>query len=644
MKLIRLDRLMLAGVLGALVACSGESDGPVDPTDPGQTHLPPSTRTSGFPEAWGGSLGTAGGYRIGLDATAHGGAKAAFIASTVSSPSGFATLTQVARADQYRGKRVRWSAWVKHADVQSAGLWLRVDGYTQTLAFDNMASRPITGSADWREVEVVLDVGTNAAGLAFGLLLSGAGDMLLDDMKLAIVDSSVPVTDARAPSGSGDSTQVAAIYAAQRLAPANLDFEGVPTVDPAAVAWLVDNSLSLVTADPGASLDDLTPLGEMIGDARIVGLGEGTHGTREFFRMKHRIFRYLVEQKGFTHFAIEATWPEANEINHYVLTGGGGKTPAQLVRNMHFWTWDTQEVLDLVNWMRHWNTTAPVDKRVQFLGFDMQYPGLAIDTVIAFVQRTNLSNRAFVTQHLSCIARYRNNGGSFVQNPNGYTALSDAEKESCRDSLAQVHKLLKDNEASLEAASSDEEHARALQSARVVQQFERMTAAGSPRGSYIRDTAMAENTDWLLSRAPAGTRIVLWAHNYHVGRTANAMGRHLALKYGADYRNLGFLFGTGLFTAVSATTFRLETMGASLVPNGTLEAHFQATSRLYALLDTRKLTQTAGPTALRAIRMRSIGAVFSSANESAYFAATALPEEYDLLIYVAIADHSRLLP
>src|SRR5215211_3726211 len=140
------------------------------------------------------------------------------------------------------------------------------------------------------------------------------------------------------------------------------------TVPPETIDWLSRNATTLTTTDPSASLTDLEPLRQMIGSAHIVGMGEGTHGTREFFLMKHRILKFLVREMGFTHFAIEATSPEADDVNRYVLTGEGD--PRKLLSHLYFWTWNTQEVLDMIEWMREWNSTAPQSQRVQFLGFD----------------------------------------------------------------------------------------------------------------------------------------------------------------------------------------------------------------------------------------------------------------------------------
>jgi erythromycin esterase len=103
-------------------------------------------------------------------------------------------------------------------------------------------------------------------------------------------------------------------------------------VPAAAAAWLSRNVVPFETVDPAESLNELEPLRAMVGDAHVVALGEATHGTREFFRMKSRIVRFLVERMGFDAFAIEATWPEANRLDHYVRTGVGD--PAALLSGL----------------------------------------------------------------------------------------------------------------------------------------------------------------------------------------------------------------------------------------------------------------------------------------------------------------------
>ena len=149
------------------------------------------------------------------------------------------------------------------------------------------------------------------------------------------------------------------------------------------VEWIRANAIRLTTPEAGHGFTDLQPLKRLIGDARIVSLGEATHGSREFFQLKHRMLEFLATEMGFTIFSIEANMPEAYRLNDYVLNGTGD--PAQLLKGMYFWTWDTEEVLAMIRWMREFNQSGR--GRVQFTGFDMQTPQVAMEIVRTFVAR-----------------------------------------------------------------------------------------------------------------------------------------------------------------------------------------------------------------------------------------------------------------
>src|ERR1041384_7615428 len=114
----------------------------------------------------------------------------------------------------------------------------------------------------------------------------------------------------------------------------------------AVTSWIRSSANPLKTVEARSGFDDMEPLRRVIGDARIVSLGEATHGTREFFQLKHRMLEFLATQMGFTIFSIEANMPEAYRLNDYVLNGTGD--PAQLLRGIYFWTWNTEEVLDMI--------------------------------------------------------------------------------------------------------------------------------------------------------------------------------------------------------------------------------------------------------------------------------------------------------
>jgi C-terminal processing protease CtpA/Prc len=210
----------------ALKYVGGTGETPPDPyKEPPMIVLAAEPMVTGW-----GQFGSPAAFRIGEDRTVvHSGTASGHVTARSASPAGFGAFMQMIRADNYRGKRVRFSAYVKTHDVGArpgAGLWMRVDGDGGMLQFDNMQSRSITGTTDWKLVSVVLDVPNNATGIAFGLLLAASGEAWIDDASLEVVGSDVPSTNTAQPMSNPDNAeQQRKTYETRPLAPLNMGFE-----------------------------------------------------------------------------------------------------------------------------------------------------------------------------------------------------------------------------------------------------------------------------------------------------------------------------------------------------------------------------------------------------------------------------------
>ncbi|RZU39132.1 hypothetical protein [Edaphobacter modestus] len=135
-------------------------------------------------------------YQTGVDqAMVENGLPSAFLKSAVSATGGFGTLMQTISANDYAGKRVRLRAWVRSQDVSDwSGVWMRVDKGSTSVAFDNMQNRPIKGNQTWKTCDVVLDVPQDAISISFGILLTGTGEVWMNDATFEIVGNEVPTT------------------------------------------------------------------------------------------------------------------------------------------------------------------------------------------------------------------------------------------------------------------------------------------------------------------------------------------------------------------------------------------------------------------------------------------------------------------
>jgi serine/threonine-protein kinase len=159
------------------------------------------------------------------DAVRHGGACSCRIESRNSHPSSFAMMSQTIRADDYRGERVRLTGHLKTERLEGmATLWMRIDGADGLLGIDKTVEETVRGTSDWQQPHIVLDVPPSSKTIRFAVLVEGTGKAWIDDLKLEIVDLSVPLTNP-----SSDPRSKIERKPELPLRPVNLDFEAPET-------------------------------------------------------------------------------------------------------------------------------------------------------------------------------------------------------------------------------------------------------------------------------------------------------------------------------------------------------------------------------------------------------------------------------
>ncbi|HEX6749938.1 MAG TPA: erythromycin esterase family protein [Longimicrobium sp.] len=548
------------------------------------------------PARW--STGGGAGFAFALDSAAAHGGRFSLRISRDPTGSGFAVANQTIPIALARGKRVRLRGWIRTADVTTgqAAFWMRVDGpANRPLAFDNMMGRGAKGTTPWTRYEIELPVDSAATGVMFGALYAGDGSVWYDDVEIAL--DGVPFDPA----------------SIRAWEPA-----------PAQAAWVRRHAISLATDDPTAGDADLRALHPLVEGARIVALGEATHGTREFFRAKHRLVRWMVEREGVTVFAIEANMPEARRVNEYVLTGRGD--PRAALAGLYFWTWNTEEVLALIEWMRAYNASGR--GRVEFWGFDMQYASVAADSVRAFVAR---ADPAFLPTVDSAYALADSATAGMRRGRPAVAAMAPA----WRDAAARVVAHLAANRASYLTRFDSMQVAWAEQNARIVEQAASMDL---PNGAS-RDSSMAVNVAWIVAHQPPGTRIALWAHNGHVARDGAWMGGYLDRRFGSAYRVFGFAFGEGDYTAVGSRGLRAYPAAAPAP--GSVESVLRRVGMPRLVLDLRGAARERDGAWLAEPHLfREIGAGAMDVQ----FIERRVAGRFDALIYFDHTTPSRLLP
>jgi erythromycin esterase len=392
--------------------------------------------------------------------------------------------------------------------------------------------------------------------------------------------------------------------------------------------WVNNNLVPLkyVTAENG--FDDLLPLDSRIGNARIVSLGECTHGSSEIFSMKHRLLEFLVIKKGFTIFSIEANMPEAYALNNYILKGEGD--PKKLIEGMYFWTWYTQEVLDMVKWMKKYNDTAA--KKLLFTGFDMQFPSVPINIV------RNYSSR-HMPSLLSVINKYDT---LFLQ-----TQYLKKNKTSVANRLQKYAQIIIDNLSELKESKKDAELVWTLQNAKILLQYPEMKTRQVQRNYTTgnkRDEAMAENVQWILDQDP-GAKMIIWAHNEHIRKAKKfgiPMGFYLDKKYGPEMVTIGFSTEEGTYTAVKRVKdSALLRAGYKLLPSTIkdIEYYFKDAKADNFIVDFRDAKSDPENTWIsKPILMRSLGA---GANDKWQFMETNLNNDFDMIIFLKKTTSSK---
>ncbi|MFC8666321.1 erythromycin esterase family protein [Streptomyces sp. NPDC057199] len=364
------------------------------------------------------------------------------------------------------------------------------------------------------------------------------------------------------------------------------------------VAAIERSAHTLKTTSPEGSLRDLDALGRMVRNAKVVGLGEATHGSQDFFRMKHRVFRYLVEEKGFRSFSLELPWSSGVRLNDYVLDGKGDlKDIAREEFQGSYRIWNNQDYIDLIEWMRDYNIEHPHDP-VRFMGNDMGYAGPELyERVVDHVSREYPRLLERVTELYRGLPPTTDAGTYYAQ----YLQLPLAERKERAERTRKVYELLRKQRPA--AGADKQDHAWTVQHARAIHQmaegfsFDIADEAQIPEMMKYRDQVMAENVAWWHRHT--GDRILLSAHNTHLSydsfdvRYPKTQGAFLRDAFGTGYLSIGFSFYKGSFAAFGTDDDVMRTYSVGAAKPGTNEHTLDKARRRDFILDMRTAPDSA---------------------------------------------------
>jgi erythromycin esterase len=351
-------------------------------------------------------------------------------------------------------------------------------------------------------------------------------------------------------------------------------------------ATLTSPFADLTTLDPRAGLDDLEFVRDLAGDARVVAIGESTHYTHEFYLLRHRLTRFLIERLGFTAIAFESGFTEASAADEWI-GGGGGELAQVQAAGLTYLFGECAEMGAMLTWLRQLNSARP--RPARFYGIDLPASCGSLQPALRAVQRYLAEADPAQVPRL---ARLGELAASYVRaDPRcdsetrralrAYCARPKAERDELTGLLADLTARFDAVELQYRERTGTAAYDRARQQLRVARQLDtwlrdNATAAAGEHPFFdinIRDASMAQTVEWILAREE---RLVVLAHNLHIQRTpyglswlsetgadsaASSLGHHLAGSLGRDYRVIGTTFSEGEVVGVDTADDEADATG-----------------------------------------------------------------------------------
>src|SRR5450759_1575212 len=377
-----------------------------------------------------------------------------------------------------------------------------------------------------------------------------------------------------------------------------------------------------------------------IGDARVVLLGEATHGTSEFYLMRERISRELIEHKGFNFIAIEGDWPDAARIDHYVRYSAVPPSEWMAFARFPVWMWRNREVRRFVDWLRTHNGGVKQTERVAFHGLDLYSLYNSIQSVLNYLDSVDPPTAELARRRYGCLTPWQSDPAVY-----GHATLTGKYQTCEHEVTSMLTELLKKRQAYAEHGG--ERFLDAVQNARLVanaERYYRIMYYGSRASWNLRDGHMFETLKNLLAFHGTDSKAVVWAHNSHVGNAGATemaargeynIGQLCRREFGDQAYLIGFGTHSGTVAAASEWDGPMEVKNVQPSLHNSYERLCHATGLARFMLGLRGRGDLCGPKGLGRERLeRAIGVIYRPETERAshYFQAN-LPQQFDEYVW-----------
>jgi protein-L-isoaspartate(D-aspartate) O-methyltransferase len=386
---------------------------------------------------------------------------------------------------------------------------------------------------------------------------------------------------------------------------------------------------------------DLEPLVERAENARVVLIGEASHGTSEFYRLRARLTQKLIEEQGFSIIAIEGDWPDAARIDHYARHREAKPSEWTAFARFPTWMWRNEETRAFVDWLHARNADKPYTDRAAFYGLDLYSLYTSVRAVIAYLEDVDPDLAEHARRRYGCLTPWEADPAAY-----GHAALTGAYRKCERDVAHMLAELLAKRQGYVD--QDGERFLDAAQNARLVAEAERYYRTmyyGSRASWNLRDRHMMDTLLNVLAYHGPASKAVVWAHNSHIGdasatemsaRGEYNIGQLCRAEFGSASRHIGFGTNDGTVAAANAWDGPMQVMDVR-------PAHPQSYERLFHLTNAPglilPLDAQAAAEACKRLQdprlERAIGVVYRPSTELAshYFEAV-LPRQFDEYVWI----------
>ena len=312
-----------------------------------------------------------------------------------------------------------------------------------------------------------------------------------------------------------------------------MNSQGQETID-----WINNNSIEIEDANPNSELkifEKNTP--DKFVNAKIYGFGEASHNTKEFFDLKAKFFKHLVKTQGLKTFIMEESYQAESGINEWI-SGGNGNIKT-IARNFNVPFWQRYEIVNLLQWIRNYNSDKPKEDQIRFYGMDIQI-GKNINQKIRDYLDTN---KIAIDIELLIIADSCSNKKIDFSKKDIWWKIQTPKLKELKQQIQNI-------------TTENEEHKSLIRSLNYLisyTEYASLIKDEYPKSTEFRDSKMFENVKYIVENESKNGKAFIWAHNEHInkremyytGSNIINLGRHLKNYYGDDYYSVGFDFGTG---------------------------------------------------------------------------------------------------